>query len=97
MNINSEKVKQLREKKGWSQEQLSALSGLNLRMKCPRKVRAVKGRKFHSREPNPYFARLFWIINDFGLNYGDFTSGFPPLRYPCSECCQCCSRHSINQ
>ncbi|RUO51239.1 hypothetical protein CWE25_11830 [Idiomarina fontislapidosi] len=23
---------------------------------------SLKGRKFHSREPNPYFARLFYII-----------------------------------
>ena len=31
MNINSEKVKQLRQHKGWSQEQLSELCAVNLR------------------------------------------------------------------
>ncbi|WP_157957856.1 DUF805 domain-containing protein [Aliidiomarina celeris] len=31
MNINSEKVKQLRVQKGWSQEQLSEFCGVNLR------------------------------------------------------------------
>lgn len=31
MNINSEKIKQLRIENGWSQEQLSELCGLNLR------------------------------------------------------------------
>ncbi|PYE30522.1 uncharacterized membrane protein YhaH (DUF805 family) [Idiomarina fontislapidosi] len=56
MIINSEKVKQLRENKGWSQEQLSALSGLNLRT-----IQRVEKRGSASPETIKALASVFEI------------------------------------
>ena len=56
MNINSEKVKQLRENKGWSQEQLSALSDLNLRT-----IQRVEKRGSASPETIKALAAVFGV------------------------------------
>lgn len=59
MNINSEKVKQLRKNKGWSQEQLSELCGVNLRT-----IQRLEKRGSASPETLKALASVFEISPD---------------------------------
>ena len=59
MNINSDKVKQLRAERGWSQEQLSELCGLNLRT-----IQRVETRGSASPETIKALAAVFAVSVD---------------------------------
>ena len=65
MKINSEKVRDLRNKRGWSQEQLAAASGLGLRT-----IQRIEAEGNISRESKVCLAATF----DVGLSELDFIS-----------------------
>ncbi|MBL4911231.1 MAG: helix-turn-helix transcriptional regulator [Alteromonadaceae bacterium] len=68
MKINSEKVRELRNNKGWSQEQLSVFSGLSLRT-----IQRIESEGKISRESKVCLAATF----DIDLNELDFFDVFP--------------------
>ncbi|RZQ55945.1 hypothetical protein CWI82_01120 [Pseudidiomarina tainanensis] len=66
MNINSDKVKQLRENKGWSQEQLSELCAVNLRT-----IQRLEKRGSASPETLKALASVFEVSPDSLLSPSD--------------------------
>lgn len=69
MNINSDKVKQLRENKGWSQEQLSELCSVNLRT-----IQRLEKRGSASPETLKALASVFEISPDLLLSPSEKVS-----------------------